>query len=434
MSIDFASPLSGLWLTASKYKASGLAPAKIKNQLLRTEAAQEHAHKPLAVKQRLPITGTLGSYQADILFFPNYATYNNNYKMILMVEHIPSRKLYAYPMKFKTEAYDHFVTLLSQLPPDQKMTFLETDKGSEFVNKKLQDLLDKHNVTVHNTLVKTHMGLIERLNGTIRMLIERYLTANNTYKWVDALPDIVRNYNSSIHSTTRVAPDDFTADDFARERLGQLQKSVNIQQRIAALLKPGDHVRVKAHKNLFEKGATPTFGKQVYTVVSFSPPKSFTVKDSHNEEKTVAYEDLLRIPPTPTAPAPAAPLPTRKTLKKQTKIAQQEKSEGIKTANIKTSKRTPKPKVDADFVAEPPAELVKHPKPKKPKKWVIEAIVGKRERDGKIEYEIKWEGYADTTWEPRKTLMQDAPKLVKQFDAKNPEPGPTPLHMHSMHM
>ena len=52
--------------------------------------------------------------------------------------------------------------------------------------------------------------------------------------------------------------------------------------------------------------------------------------------------------------------------------------------------------------------------------YEIEKILDKRTKDGHVEYCIKWKGYAlcEATWEPRWRLMQDCPKLVKEFDEK----------------
>ena len=52
--------------------------------------------------------------------------------------------------------------------------------------------------------------------------------------------------------------------------------------------------------------------------------------------------------------------------------------------------------------------------------YEVEKILDKRKNDGRVEYCIKWKGYAlsEATWEPRWRLMQDCPKLIKEFDEK----------------
>lgn len=53
-----------------------------------------------------------------------------------------------------------------------------------------------------------------------------------------------------------------------------------------------------------------------------------------------------------------------------------------------------------------------------PKKWRVENIINKRKSKNRVEYLVKW-ATGQLTWEPRKTLMQDVPKLVNQFEKNN---------------
>ena len=39
--------------------------------------------------------------------------------------------------------------------------------------------------------------------------------------------------------------------------------------------------------------------------------------------------------------------------------------------------------------------------------------------DGEKHYEVKWKNHKKTTFEPRKILNQDVPKMIKQFETKN---------------
>ena len=40
------------------------------------------------------------------------------------------------------------------------------------------------------------MGMIERFNRTIKLLIAKYSTAYKTNKWIDELPELLQNYNA----------------------------------------------------------------------------------------------------------------------------------------------------------------------------------------------------------------------------------------------
>ncbi len=54
-----------------------------------------------------------------------------------------------------------------------------------------------------------------------------------------------------------------------------------------------------------------------------------------------------------------------------------------------------------------------------PSKYIIKEIVDKRKKGKKIEYRVRWKGYteSDDTWEPRDTLIKDAPDVVEQYES-----------------
>ncbi len=51
----------------------------------------------------------------------------------------------------------------------------------------------------------TKLGLIERMNRSLKNLLSKYQTMYNTKKWIDALDDLLENYNNTIHSSTGYA-------------------------------------------------------------------------------------------------------------------------------------------------------------------------------------------------------------------------------------
>eukprot|EP00088_Acartia_fossae_P041801 TRINITY_DN4374_c0_g1_i3.p1 TRINITY_DN4374_c0_g1~~TRINITY_DN4374_c0_g1_i3.p1 ORF type:complete len:155 (+),score=69.67 TRINITY_DN4374_c0_g1_i3:53-517(+) len=58
--------------------------------------------------------------------------------------------------------------------------------------------------------------------------------------------------------------------------------------------------------------------------------------------------------------------------------------------------------------------------------YEVEAIVNKRFKSGKVEYNVKWVGYpsSDNTWEPVENL--ECPELIEEYEKSKNSKGPTP--------
>jgi len=51
-------------------------------------------------------------------------------------------------------------------------------------------------------------------------------------------------------------------------------------------------------------------------------------------------------------------------------------------------------------------------------KYIIEKLVKKRKKKGRVEYLVKWKGYNKQTWEPRAQLIKDVPAMVRAKETR----------------
>jgi len=172
------------WLGPSKYSHNvGVTPHgynEIRSEVRSTELEQ-HVARPFHTGKHhtkyFPITGIAGTYAADLMFLDNYAEWNGEVKILLNIIEITSRYLYCYPLKYKSETTPAIKKWLNQLKSDGKVvTKLITDAGTEFVNKTLKTHLASKGVSAVVTVRKHTNGIVERVNKTVRELIERHLT------------------------------------------------------------------------------------------------------------------------------------------------------------------------------------------------------------------------------------------------------------------
>ena len=129
---------------------------------------------------------------------------------------------------------------------------LQTDNGKEFQNKRITSWIAQHNITAQYCEKddKKCLGVAERFNRTIKLMIEKFLTRNNTNRWIDNLGDYVQNYNSSYHSSIAKIPERLETFDEAE----LIRKSIAHNNKVTdSAIKRGDFVRLLNKRGAFEK-------------------------------------------------------------------------------------------------------------------------------------------------------------------------------------
>ena len=72
------------------------------------------------------------------------------------------------------------------------------------------------------------------------------------------LDDIVNKYNNAVHRTIKTKPIDVTGDFYP-----EYNKNFNKKD---PKFKVGDNVRISKYKNIFAKGYTPNWSKEVFVI------------------------------------------------------------------------------------------------------------------------------------------------------------------------
>jgi hypothetical protein len=120
---------------------------------------------------------------------------------------------------------------------------LQTDTGEEFQNKRITSWTTHHNITPQYCEKddKKCLGVAERFNRTIKLMIEKFLTSKNSNRWIDHRNDIFQNYNSSFHSSVAKIPERSEVFDEAE----LIRKSIAHNNRVLEhAIKRGDFVRL----------------------------------------------------------------------------------------------------------------------------------------------------------------------------------------------
>lgn len=208
-------------------------------------------------------------FQADLIEYPrkDYTYANNGFRFILVIIDCFSKMVYAAPVKRKnsdymSEAFESIFRNFNNFPNS-----LITDQGLEFYNASVQKVFEKYGINHYHTKTKTKWkaAMAERVIRTLKSRLEKYFYQNKTKRWIDFLPELVRNYNSTPHRTIGMAPDQVTDQNSP-----QIYKRVfgDNNLKVIPRLTKGDQVRILLEKSLFDKGYKQNWSEELYIITT----------------------------------------------------------------------------------------------------------------------------------------------------------------------
>ena len=116
-----------------------------------------------------------------------FKDYNDGYTFLLLV--IDTFSKYGYLIPLKNKKGETVANALKDIFKKRKPGKLWTDKGKEFYNKDVKDLVE-----LYSTENEEKSSIAERWVRTIKEKMWKYFTDNNTYKYIDVLPDLVEDF------------------------------------------------------------------------------------------------------------------------------------------------------------------------------------------------------------------------------------------------
>ncbi|XP_067668348.1 uncharacterized protein [Haliotis asinina] len=314
----------GLWQAAVKQQAVGSQkgksqkgkPQKGKSQKGKPPLTQHQVrqwlktqdtytlHKPARrsfSRDHYRVSGVDELWQADLSDLLAYQKENQGYRYLLCVIDVFSKMAWVQPMKSKTGTtlIEAFQRILKQAE-GRVPSMLQTDKGTEFVNKPFQAFLKKQDIHFYTSQnPETKASVVERFQRTLKNRMWRYFTQHGTRHYLKALPQLMHAYNHRIHRTIGQRPVDVhphnpydeiqVLDHMERqkeERQKQRQQKQKHRQHQHSLLLPGTRVRLNKTKGTFDKGYLPNWTSELFTVdrvVKGRVPPVYRVKDDHGE-------------------------------------------------------------------------------------------------------------------------------------------------------
>ena len=260
-------------------------------------------HRPVRQKhKRLPtlVFNTDEEWQADIAEMQSFARENRGMRYLLTCIDILSEYAWVIPMKTKTGAdVQHaFQSIFSQGRIPQT---IQTDQGKEFYNSTVKKLFDEYGIHHFSTRGNLKAAVVERFNRTLKGLMYRLFTAYNTKRYIDFLDPLVEIYNTTLHRSIGMAPDQVNEDNEEEvwNRLYQ-SKLLPKPKSKAPTFKVGDVVRISRKRHTFHKSYLPQWSEQLYRVsrvVSHPALTTYRIKEWDDTPISGTYyaEDLQKV-------------------------------------------------------------------------------------------------------------------------------------------
>jgi transposase InsO family protein len=345
----------------ANYPERKITKASIANWLKYQEITQLHKRheKPKDIKSTVMKAphAQVGIDLVDMQLFEK-----DKHKYLLNAVDLFSRKLYSVPLLNKEDktVLDGFKKINKQIPD---LRSVRSDRGSEFVSTIMKDYLDKQGIkqVLSAPYAPQSNGAIERANQTLKRLIHKNIEVNKKFNWVKSIDKMTNIVNNTIiDGKGKTAEEIEDGDQQLIKKIIEIDK----KEKSSSLAKPaysiGTKVRVYDPTN---KMKSRVWSKEIYKIEKVTKPKNeygiyeYQISDSKKKWK---HEDLQPI-------------------------------SGV--VNVI----------------------------KEPEEFEVSKILELVMINGEPHYKIRWKGYSlkDATVEPRTTLLEDVPKMVRAFEKKN---------------
>ena len=145
--------------------------------------------------------------------------------------------------------------------------FLWTDKGKEFYNKDVKELLKDQGITLYSTENEEKSSIVERWNRTMKNKMWRVFSASNNTVYFDKLGELVEEYNSTKHRSIQITPSKAIRIINKQRVFQNLYENALYSKPKKAKLRIGDKVRISKYKRkVFDKGYTPNWTEAIFVI------------------------------------------------------------------------------------------------------------------------------------------------------------------------
>ena len=229
-------------------------------------------------------------WSIDLIDRSSLAKYNKNYKFIFTI--IDNHTKYAWAIPLKDKSGKSTTTALKNLiekakrQPDK----IWSDRGKEFYNTTFLHYLNEQNIQIYSTNSDLKAVFVERFNRTLLDLIKEPMYIEGEACWLNHINSALDKYNNRVHGTTKMTP--FEANNQPKDPPTFVNKPKQPKFQVE------DYVRVPDKRNLYSKGYTTNWNRELFKIHKINPtnPVTYGLVDENNEQIEGKYyeQELLR--------------------------------------------------------------------------------------------------------------------------------------------
>ena len=220
----------------------------------------------------------------DLADMQSLSRKNKGIKYLLCVIDLFSKSALVVPLKDKkgisiAYAFDKIIRQSNRKPNK-----IWVDQGSEFYNRDFKKWLSDNNIEMYSAYNEGKPVVAERFIRTLKNKFYKHMTATGKNVYYNVLDNVVSKYNNTKHSTIKTKLIDVKNN-----------KRVYIDEHNEkdSRFKVGDRVRISKFKNIFAKGYTPNWSKEIFIVdkINDTVPYTYNIKDLNDEEIIGSFYD-----------------------------------------------------------------------------------------------------------------------------------------------
>ena len=251
---------------------------KLKNS---SSLLADELHKPIIKKfdkRKVYLQLKDNIWGVDLVGMQSLSRKNKGIKHLLCAIDLYSKYAFVIPLKDKkgiriVNAFNKIIKQSSRKPHK-----IWVDQGGEFYNNVFEKWLSDNDINMYSMYYEGKSVVAERFIRTLKNKLYKHMTATGKNVYYDVLDDVVNKYNNTKHSTIKMKPID----------VGDNNKRVYIDEHNEkdSRFKVGDRVRISRYKNIFAKGYTPNWSKEIFIVdkTNDTVPYTYNLKDLNDEE------------------------------------------------------------------------------------------------------------------------------------------------------